>query len=706
MSDTESSVLEKKSPPVGRSGHSSGEESMVVRLSRLDKMLELAGEVIIVSSNLSALSHQIQPGVQVSDHLVEDAKDLAITSSRISSDLHNLVTDVRTVDMSDLFARFRRLARDTSRRLGKAVRFEVEGEEVTIDKKISEKIYDPVAHQIRNAIAHGIEDEETRKRAGKDAVGTVRVSVRNLENNTVIEVVDDGAGIDDEAVRRRIAENGLLDEKAAMVLQGDALYEYLFLPGFSTATYTSGTAGRGVGMDVVRSVMAEVNGETRIQTEKGKGSTFSFILPLVTAVNISDSLLVIAGSTTFAFPISSVVASMSVHVKDVTTTTGKGRSIQYLGRILPLFDLLAVFGEQPLDPNDEELRVIIIEHKKRRVAYRVSDFMSPQKIVISEFDEGLRVPGLTGTATLSGRKLGMVVDLPELFAQTIGVDEERLVRNGVQEIVAEEPADEPATAPSPASGEASLDAEAPGPDSVFLTEVGNMLKQLNHELLALEESKDRETADAIFRQMHSIKGNLTMYGADEPASVTHQLETLLERARRGELDLDENVFDALYDGTAYLEEVVDALSEGRQAIAPEKLLGELRTFRERFERQAAATVASVDVDVDQVQLDPTGEFYLSSRRRDGATVYQARIDFDPGDQPRFLVAYLILRRIQRVADVLGTLPHMAEIEAGLCDGGIVVLFSPRENADGLLDKLNASLRRYYGVTRFEAAQYA
>jgi len=139
MSNQNTAVVGKEN-----SSENVNEESMVVRLSRLDKMLELAGEVIIVSSNLNVLGQQIQEGAQVSHDLAEDAKDLAITSTRISSDLHNLVTDVRTVNMGDLFARFRRLARDTSRRLGKAIRFEVEGEDVCIDKKLSEKIYDPI----------------------------------------------------------------------------------------------------------------------------------------------------------------------------------------------------------------------------------------------------------------------------------------------------------------------------------------------------------------------------------------------------------------------------------------------------------------------------------------------------------------------------------------------------------------------------------
>ena len=690
---------------------------MVVRLSRLDKMLELAGEVIIVSSNLNAISHQMREGQTVSDTLAEDTKDLAITSTRISSDLHNLVTDVRTVDMTDLFARFRRLARDTARRLGKAVRFEVEGEDIFIDKKISEKIYDPIAHQIRNAIAHGIEDEETRRKAGKDPTGNVSVRVRNLDNATVIDIMDDGAGIDLEKIRSKIVEKGYLEQRAAAQLSEHDLHEYLFLPGFSTAASTSSTAGRGVGMDVVRNVMNEINGETLIISKEGEGSTFSLILPLVTAVNIADSLLVVAGTNYFAFPISSVLASQSIPVSEVTTTTGKGRSIIYLGNILPLFDLLEIFGENPIEPIEGQYRVIIIEHKKDRIAYVVSDFLNPQKIVISEFDSGMQVPGLVGTATLSGRQMGMVIDLPGLFEQTLGVQmqsdklQARIGGNGAISVEEEIDVDENNSA-SESESKSQSSNDAPEPivsvineaDSEFLQEVESMLGKLNRELLTLEETRDRETADSIFRLVHSIKGNFAMIGAEEPAAIAHGTETILERARRGALELDQECFDVLFDGCAYLEETLGSLLHGTQPdSAPERLQTGLERYREEVQPQDTETEHE---DSNLIHLDPTGEFYLSSRRREGARLYQCHIQFEPADQPRFLLAYLILRQLQDVADVIGSQPTMENLEAGLCDGPLRVIIAPRSDQAYLMERLEKYLKRYYAVISIETTPYA
>jgi HPt (histidine-containing phosphotransfer) domain-containing protein len=368
------------------------------------------------------------------------------------------------------------------------------------------------------------------------------------------------------------------------------------------------------------------------------------------------------------------------------------------------------------------MRVIIVEYKNKRAAFVVSDFMNPQKIVISEFDCEMKVPGLNGTAILTGRQMGLVIDLPGLFEQTFGNDKEMDIKSCIPVDTTQKndlmindkntlkTASGSTVTTIPANTEADesvyegLDIDQP--DSQFLKEVELMLARLNHELFTLEEKHDTETADAIFRLVHSIKGNLTMCGAEEPASITHQVETILERARRGALEFNEEVFDVLFDGAAYLEQVVQSLLKNQKPPAPsDKLIAGMENFRQE-EKKTDQAASTASLDNAQVVLDPTGEFYLSSRRRDGAILYRCHIEFNPGDQPHFLVAYLILRRLQRVADVLGSFPAMADIEAGLCKGGIVVLLSPRGQKPDLLDTLEENLKRYYGVEHFEAATYA
>jgi len=694
------------------------EESMVVRLGQLDKMLELAGEVIIVSSNINAISRQLAVGAKVSKVSHDDIRDLAITSSRISSDLHCLVSNVRTVDMSNLFVRFRRLVRDTSRRLGKAVRFEVSGDEICIDKKLSEKIYDPIAHLIRNAITHGIEDEQTRTRQGKDPVGTLSIRVFSHENATVIEVGDDGGGLNQAAIRDKITEKGLINAQRAAALTEEQLYDYLFRPGFSTALSTSAMAGRGVGLDVVRNVIDQIDGDIRVKSTPGMGTTFSLVLPKVTAVNISDALLVRANDCYFAFAISSVVASLSVNPSQVSTVTDRGRSILYLDRLLPLFDLMEVFGERPV-VYDDQLNIIIVEYKHKCAAFIVSDFLSPQKIVISDFDEGLQAPGLVGTAILSGRQMALVVDLPRLFAQTFGFDQLASIPAASDSYEADEPnlkaetpeaimqGNEPESA-SEAPALTDMETELTGSgqhDSEFLLEVESMLSDFNRELLALDENRDKESAHAVFRLAHSIKGNLTMYGAEEPAAMTHQLENILARIRHQDQDMNDEVFGVLFDGSAYLEDTVAALLKQQPVpAAPERLLSGLTGFAAPQSPKVAQD--PVDLDSTDITLDAVGQFHLSSRRRAGTVLRQCRIDFSGGDQPDYLLAYLILGRIQRVADVLGSLPTLSDIEGGLCEGSIKVLISAQDLGPEVLDPLEENLKRYYGVKRLVVTPYA
>jgi HPt (histidine-containing phosphotransfer) domain-containing protein len=318
--------------------------------------------------------------------------------------------------------------------------------------------------------------------------------------------------------------------------------------------------------------------------------------------------------------------------------------------------------------------------------------------------------------------MGLVIDLPGLFEQTFGDAKEMDINKPIRIDTCEkndlmmdnEKTPKTVSDSTETTIPVTTEADEPvyegldidRPDSQFLKEVEVMLARLNQELFTLEEKHDTETADAIFRLVHSIKGNLTMCGAEEPASITHQVETILERARRGAMDLNDEVFDVLFDGSAYLEQVVQSLLTNQKPPVPsDKLLAGMDKFRQE-EKKTEQGEPLATLDNAQAVLDPTGEFYLSSRRRDGAVLYRCHIEFNPGDQPHFLVAYLILRRLQRVADVLGSFPAMIDIEAGLCKGGIVVLLAPRDPRPDLLDTLDKNLKRYYGVERFEATTYA
>ena len=691
-------------------------ESVVVDISRLDTLLDLAGKVIIVSSDLEALRDRLEDEKGISEGICEESKDLASTASRISSDLHHLVIDVRHVSMGDSFARFRRLARDVSRRVGKPIRFEAIGGDITLDKVLSERIYDPIAHQIRNAIVHGIESSEVRSAAGKDPMGIVRLEVKSNEQLTTIEVCDDGAGIDLDAVRRVATKRGLATQAELDRMSDDDLYQFLFVAGFSTAEQTSSQAGRGVGMDVVRTVLDGLNGECQVESRSGRGSKITFLLPNISAVNISDTLMVAANETHYAFPIGNVLASVCVDTSEIRVIAGLGRVIPYLGEYIPLEDLSRVFGEAPIVPHEaERVYVLVVQHKQEKTAFQISEFLSPQKVVISELDPKMSTQGIQGVAVLSGQRLGMVVDVQNLFdrmrhrkrgdTQKISANTNRPSESDGAEA---EPlggkADRLESDPKPPAETRPRGSTADAPGEAFLRELKTMLGAMNRELLQLDENRDRETTDSVFRLIHSIKGNLAMCGLDEPADITHHLETLLDRAREGVGELEDATFDMLFDGCEYLEEVVRAMLIHANVPPPTPRL--VQAIHKSTEAGGAASSTGEDTDEDDaIVLDALGEFQISAKRMTGHRLVQADIDFDSADQPAYLVAYIILRRFQKVGDVIGTSPPIDRISSGVCGTRLRVLFVPHRAGDDPLRALEANLSTHFGVTRLRYEPY-
>ncbi|MBI5179452.1 MAG: chemotaxis protein CheW, partial [Nitrospinae bacterium] len=512
------------SEPVSKS------ENMLVKLQNLDDLLALAGEVIITSSNLDLTYKNLQllhlKAEPVTREAVDSAKDLASTSAIISSNLHHLVQAIRTVDLRDLGFRTRRLVRDIARKTGKRVSFIVEGEETTVDKTIVEKLYDPISHQLRNAIDHGIEDTLTRQRMGKPEEGRITLRAYNSENETFIEIEDDGAGVDLEALRQKGIAKGLVKPDQPFT-EDDAL-ELMCMPGISTTEAVSEVSGRGVGMDVVREQVVGMGGIVTFRTARGKGSLFTFRVPLVSAVNILDALVVRSGRYHFAFPINNVITTMSVPRGEIHTTLEKGEMVKYLDRLLPLHNLNYLLEKGETDAAGDTVSVLVIDHKGISVALKISEFHSPQKLVIIPFNGALNVIGLSGTTILGGRKLGFIIDVPSLIDRAMGKRGVRGARKTAEPSAARRPvgAREPGETPTEAAGETAPPpptrreaAEEIKPEDAaaatreFIVEIEKLLPTLNEALFALEtDTHNMDHVNKAFRMYHTIKGNFIMIG--------------------------------------------------------------------------------------------------------------------------------------------------------------------------------------------------
>ncbi|MFQ5432295.1 MAG: ATP-binding protein [Nitrospinota bacterium] len=693
-------------------------ENMLVKLENLNQLLSLAGEVIIASSNLEIAFRSLQSLYDkrqpVTKEALESVNDLTGSTSDISTSLHRLVQTIRTVDLKDLSFRARRLVRDVARRTGKRIEFEFVGEETNIDKTIVEKLYDPISHQIRNAIDHGIEDSLTRERNGKPSEGKITLSVYNTENETFIEIEDDGRGVDIESLRKKGIEKSLVDHDAPFT-EEDAL-NVMFAAGVSTAETVSQVSGRGVGMDVVRDRIFEMGGTVSFSSKPGEGTLFTFRVPLISAVNIVDALVVRSGRHMFAFPVSSVVTTMSVPPGDIHSAVDKGAMVMHLGNLLPLHDLNYVLDGNKVEYEGENASVLVIEHKGETVAFRISEFFSPQKLVIIPFNGAFNLEGLSGTTILGGRRLGLIVDVPALISRATGrlhgMGRAKTGTNGGAGKIAEKRGgkeEKPETVetakPQPEKeGEGTVEDDTEAVRE-FIMEVEKLLPSLNESLFALESDfGNSDEMNKAFRLLHTIKGNFIMMGLPKAGETVHSVESVLDRARSRKMDLVPEIMDVLMDSASFVEEVVRQCLSGewKDSASSEIMEASARLLPEqRTEQRIAADIASEEVKVSHESL-----YRMNLYRKSKTPFYRCYIEFESGNQPPFLVACLMYKRFYDVGDVLGSVPPLVDIENGNIENKFKVLFATTADPDKLEKSIVSMLTNYYGanmvkLNRFE-----
>ena len=690
-------------------------DRMVVKIAHLDRLLSLTGEIIITASNISILQRHLQGIASALDKdSVEMVKNAALTAHRISSDLHHLVMDIRLIPIRDTFLRYRRMVRDLGRKKGKQINFEIVGEDTLVDKTVAERLSEPLAHQIRNAIDHGLEDPLERQRKGKDPTGRLTLSAYKKEGYTFISISDDGAGLVEERIRQAAVDKGLLTPQAAASLSGPDVYNVIMMPGFSTAREATETSGRGVGMDVVRNEVEDLGGEIIIESEPGKGSTFTYKIPQLSAVNITDALIIRAGEDYYAVPIGNVVATQAFSPDELHTTMEVSQSIIYLGSIIPLHDLRGLLTGRDLDDEQENIPVIIIEAKNGRIALRVSEFIRPQKLVLIPLPDIFEVRGVSGTTILGGNQLGLVLDPFELVSLAMGQargsgGEDRYLSRATfafeEDVSTEEaePADEWSRRDEPveeAEGEESgAKSEVDGRVAEeFFLEIQTILTDLNEEIFQFEKDPDnKKRVNVIFRYFHSIKGNLVMTGFTELGGFVHEVESVLDRLRDGELELNEEIIDLLLDAVKTLEKALTRLRAGKvYEVEDQELLAMLEKYR-----RPELVPEEEEEEIETFQLAGLSQLLLQAKRAQGVNVYQSLIRFKSRFQEPFLVAYLILRRLANLGDVIDTVPPLTRLESGLVTDTIKVLFATTYSPEEVNRFMERQLIRHYDVEAFE-----
>jgi two-component system, chemotaxis family, sensor kinase CheA len=375
-----------------------------VDIGKLDELMNIVGELVLSHSMIADLATRMRSD-GFSGHATELGKSAKILERKLS-ELQKGVMDIRMIPVGQLYEKMSRIVRKLSRDLGKKVELKLYGADTELDKLIIEDISDPLMHIIRNAIDHGIESPEERSRAGKDEKGTIRISSYQKGNHVVIEVEDDGRGIDLAKVKRKALEKGLIKSLEA-ISDRDAL-DLIFLPGFSTSETISNISGRGVGMDVVKNNIAAVSGMVDFENRPGCGSRVIITLPITLA--IIKALIITSVGRTYAIPITSVLETMMIDNRDILTVERK-EVIQLREATLPLLRLGKFFEIEGTSEQQGNSYVVVVGVAEKRLGIVVDDLLGQQDIVIKSMGETFKgYKGLSGAADLGDQRTILVLD--------------------------------------------------------------------------------------------------------------------------------------------------------------------------------------------------------------------------------------------------------------------------------------------------------
>lgn len=336
---------------------------------------------------------------------------------RITGELQEGVMKIRMVPISQIFSRFPRVVRDLQRDLNKKIELEIEGEDTELDKSVIEDLLDPIMHCVRNSVDHGIESPEARRAAGKPETGHVLLRAANEGNLIVIDITDDGAGIDAEKVRNKAIQKGLIHPDK--VLSDSECHQLIFEPGFSTADKISNISGRGVGLDVVKTMIDKLNGTVTVSSEKGKGTTFSIRLPLTLA--IIQGLLVRVGREVYSIPIASVIESQRILHTDIKTIDNY-EVLNLRSEVISVLRLSRLFGLEESEAS-EYCNIVIVGSKDRKVGVMVDSLIGEEDVVIKPLRDQFTVtPGVAGASILGDGSVSLIIDVSQLLDLSVKKD--------------------------------------------------------------------------------------------------------------------------------------------------------------------------------------------------------------------------------------------------------------------------------------------
>ena len=539
-----------------KAGANASDQTIRVEVGRLDYLMNLVGELVLSKNRLLTIYNDVEERYD-GEQFLEELNQVVSSLSLVTTDVQLAVMKTRMQPVAKVFNKFPRVVRDIGRDLNKQIDLIISGEETELDKSIVEEIGDPLTHIIRNSCDHGIEDPATRKAAGKPEKGTIELKAYNEGNHIVIEIIDDGKGIDADAIRIKAVERGIISENEADTMSNKEIYSIIFRPGFSMAAKVTNISGRGVGMDVVKTNVEKLHGVIDIDSEIGKGTTLKLKIPLTLA--IIQSLLVGTQEEIYAIPLANVNETVRVSVDNIYTIEGKN-VLRLRDEVLSLVRLSDLFGVKQVLESGDQTYVVVISVAETKLGIIVDNLIGQEEIVIKSLGSYLaNIDGIAGGTIRGDGRVTLIVDVGVIMdmAKEVKVDIKSSMSAEATQKAKESPADYKVLVVDDSKMDRTIISKALAPTGITLIEATNGLEALNI-IKSSEHAFDAVLIDIEMPKMdgYTLAGEIRKYSKyrNLPLIAVTSRTSKSDRLRGVEVGMTEYITKP-YSGE-YLENVV------------------------------------------------------------------------------------------------------------------------------------------------------
>lgn len=461
-----------------KAGASSMDQTIRVEVARLDYLMNLVGELVLSKNRLLTIYNDVEERYE-GEQFLEELNHIVSSLSLVTTDVQLAVMKTRMQPIAKVFNKFPRVVRDLGRDLNKQIDLEISGEETELDKSIVEEIGDPLTHIIRNSCDHGIEEPSVRVANGKSERGTIQLKAYNEGNHIVVEIVDDGKGIDADAIRQKAIERGLISENEADTMTDKEAFGIIFKPGFSMAKKVTNVSGRGVGMDVVKTNIEKLHGMIDIDSEVGKGTTIKLKIPLTLA--IIQSLLVGTQEEVYAIPLANVSETVRVPIDNIYTIEGKN-VLRLRDEVLSLVRLSDLFGVKQVLESGDQTYVVVINVAETKLGIIVDNLIGQEEIVIKSLGNYLAgINGIAGGTIRGDGRVTLIIDVGVIMdmAKEIKVDIRSSIESEQKSASKEKPSDYCVLIVDDSKMDRTIMQKSLGPTGITLMEAKDGLEALN-----------------------------------------------------------------------------------------------------------------------------------------------------------------------------------------------------------------------------------